>query len=229
MYLTEPHLHTSETSYCGELSGAEMVRRYAAAGYHTVFITDHFSYGFRRDECVLGKSPEEVIERYYAGYRAALEEGRACGVTVLPAAEISVSFAPNHYLAYGENVAAFLTQHPEVTDLQDPAAFFSLAHENGIFIVQAHPFRGNCIPTPIGPDAVEVINTAPQDYDPEAEEKTRRIARENGLLMTSGSDAHHPHDIALGGIGTEKPIRTAADYIEALRRGDAQLFDRHRQ
>jgi hypothetical protein len=40
-YKTEPHIHLSEVSPCARLSAHEMIRLYAEAGYHTVFISDH--------------------------------------------------------------------------------------------------------------------------------------------------------------------------------------------
>ena len=40
-YKTEPHIHVAEVSPCARLSAREMIRLYADAGYHTVFVSDH--------------------------------------------------------------------------------------------------------------------------------------------------------------------------------------------
>ena len=42
MYKIETHMHVSETSGCALLSAEEMIKRYAEAGYDTVFSTDHY-------------------------------------------------------------------------------------------------------------------------------------------------------------------------------------------
>ena len=41
----ETHLHTSEVSQCGRIPAREMIRRYHAAGYGAVVVTDHFLPG----------------------------------------------------------------------------------------------------------------------------------------------------------------------------------------
>ena len=42
MYKIETHMHVSETSGCAHLTADEMIKRYAEAGYDTVFLTDHY-------------------------------------------------------------------------------------------------------------------------------------------------------------------------------------------
>ena len=44
------------------------------------------------------------------------------------------------------------------------------------------------------------------------------------MPITSGSDAHRPEDVGLGGVLTERPIESAADYIEAVKRGAITLL-----
>ena len=61
MFRTETHLHTAETSPCGKVSAAEMVKRYYDAGYKTLFITDHFYTKYF--ETLGNLSWEEKIER----------------------------------------------------------------------------------------------------------------------------------------------------------------------
>ena len=41
-FYVQLHLHTSETSRCGEAPAVEMVRACKTAGYDLIAITDHF-------------------------------------------------------------------------------------------------------------------------------------------------------------------------------------------
>ena len=42
MFKTETHMHTDESSRCGKVPAREMVALYHAAGFTTLFISDHF-------------------------------------------------------------------------------------------------------------------------------------------------------------------------------------------
>ncbi len=41
-FLLDMHMHTKETSSCGEVPAAEGVRLYKEAGYQGIMITDHY-------------------------------------------------------------------------------------------------------------------------------------------------------------------------------------------
>ena len=214
MYKTETHLHTSEVSRCGKVSAAEMISRYRDAGYTTVFVCDHFTADyFRRYGDI---SWEEKVSRHLRGYRAAKEAGDALGVHVLLSSELRFEGSVNDYLLYGID-ESFLLECRGVFSMQIEA-FIDYAHARGVSVIQAHPMRGGkCTPTPLYVDGMEVYNTNPRHENFTGE--TLAIARQHGLLITSGSDAHRPEDIACGGIQTDTPITSAAEYIAALRTG----------
>ena len=68
-YKTEPHIHVAEVSPCARLSAREMIRLYAAAGYHTVFVSDHLHRNcFARFGDL---SWREKVARFAMGYEAA--------------------------------------------------------------------------------------------------------------------------------------------------------------
>ena len=225
MFYTETHLHTAEVSLCAGMPAREGIRCCAEKGYSTVFITDHFKWDFwsQFGDDVTNK---EKVERFFEGYRQAKDEGEKLGITVLPAAEISTTFAPNHYLLYGDDIASFLEQHPEIVTFKEPEPFFETVHRAGMFCVQAHPFRRNCIPTHEGPDAYEAYNTAPDEYSPDQTEKALALAAMHAKPITGGSDAHFPNDTGRGGVGTEQKIETPSDYIAAVRSGSVTPLHR---
>ena len=218
MYLTETHLHTYPTSGCSKFSPREAVERYRAAGYHTLFITDHFSKRFGFDTEL---SWEGKLDLFFAGYEEAKTIGEAFGMCILPSMELTLKTSRNDYLLYGVTKTFFLDK-PHVFEMT-PQEVYTIAREAEIFVVQAHPMRDQkCVPTPDAADAFEAVNTNPRHENFDAE--VTAIAKAHGLFITSGSDAHRPEDVARGGIMTEQPIHSVADYINALKTGACQMI-----
>ena len=219
MFKTEPHLHTAEVSPCAHLGAAEMIRHYAKAGYRTVFVSDHLK---RRYFDALGeKSPKEQFESFFRGYELARETGQRLGLTVLPSAELSLDCSPNHYLLYGFTLDFFLAKR----DLFSMTAreLCDYAHENGVTVVQAHPYRdGKTEPDVAGIDALEVHNPNPRHENYTV--RALAYAEAHGLAITCGSDAHRLEDIARGGVLTEEEIRTPDDYVRLLKQRRLKLI-----
>ncbi|MBE6561920.1 MAG: histidinol phosphatase [Ruminococcaceae bacterium] len=214
MYKTETHLHTAESSSCGKLCAEEIITRCHGAGYTTVFVSDHFT---RKSLARFGDLPwEAAVDRYLRGFRAAEETGRQLGMHVLLSAEIRFDGSINDYLLYGIDEAFLLACRD--TFSMDIHKFLPFAHEHGVTVIQAHPLRdGKCTPMPEDVDGFEVYNTNPRHDNHSAD--ALALAKQHHLLITSGSDAHRVEDIAGGGILTDTPITTAAEYIAALRSG----------
>jgi len=224
MYLTETHLHTSESSPCGRLSAEEMLRLYKSAGVTTVCITDHYSQGgFDRMGLTDTTQREELILR---GYRVAKKVAASLNMHVILSAEFQLyNCFENHYLVYGieENFFAF-GQDILALSVSD---FSRYCHNRGAYIVQAHPYRPGCQPTPEYVDAMESINGKAICYDATEETRTEEIARLYELPLTAGSDAHGDEDHASALIVTATPIITAKDYIQALCTGNYMCRKNH--
>lgn len=221
MYKTETHLHTSEGSRCGKLTASEMVDIYHEAGYKTIFVTDHLyrDYFDRMGDI----SWKEKIDIFMSGYENALAAAGKYGMNIILSGEIQCGACPNHYLLYGID-KEFLNKRDDILDI-DIEQFYKFAKENGVFIVQAHPFRdGKCHPTPEFADAIEVYNTNPRHND--FDDKAISVAKENALPMTSGSDAHRADDAAFGGVISEEPIESTEDYIRLLKSGKLEIICR---
>ena len=220
MYKTETHLHTSEISPCGKLSAGEMVKRYHEAGYHTICISDHVMQSYFDD---MGDIPwKEKVAIIFWGYYKAKRAAQKYNMNVIMSAELMLEGTPpNHYLIYGIT-KKFLLKYPDFCKL-NIEEFSKIAKENGVFIVQAHPYRdGKNFPTPEYVDAFEVYNSNPRhsDYSEDAMKK----AKANHLYISAGSDAHRAEDVAGSGIMTEKEIRTAKDLIAAIKSGEIKLI-----
>jgi len=220
MFKTETHAHTAEGSACGRMTAEELVRAYYAAGFKTLFISNHFTAKH------LGAwgdlSWDESVDRFLLGYRNAKVIGDELGMHVLLAAEIGFDAAPNlHYLVYGIS-EAFLKSYPDLTAMLQED-FYELAKQHGILLIQAHPYRdGNTAVTPKTVDGFEVCNPNPRHiaHDDLAE----RTADQYCLCRTAGSDAHRPEDIGQTAMLSEEEIRSAEDYINLVKSGKAGFY-----
>lgn len=212
-YVYETHCHTDESSRCGQVVGAETARMYKEAGYAGVVITDHFnSYTFEKAGL---KTWEEMIDHHMAGYRAAkaLEDEH---FTVLYGLELRFEAEnDNDYLVYGPD-ETYLRAHPFLCYQESYEEFYLNAKSEGLVVFQAHPFRSRMqVVKPQYLDGIEVFN-GNMRHDSRCE-IALQWAMKYGLPMLSGSDFHRPEDLARGGIITDRPIRTMAEFLSVLR------------
>ena len=212
-YVYETHCHTDESSRCGKVPGAEAARMYKEAGYAGIVITDHFnSYTF--DKAGL-KTWEEMIAHHMAGYRAAkaLEDE---DFTVLYGLELRFEAEnDNDYLVYGAD-EDYLRAHPFLCYQDSYEDFYCRAKEEGLIVFQAHPFRNRI--QVVNPDCVDGIEVFNGNFRHDSRcEIALEWAKKYRLPMLSGSDFHQTADLAHGGIVTDRPIRTMADFLSVLR------------
>ena len=213
-YLYETHCHTDESSRCGQVKGADVVRMYKEAGYDGIVVTDHFnSYTF--DKAGLTRW-EDMIAHHMAGYKAAkaLEDE---SFSVLYGLELRFEAEnDNDYLVYGVD-EAYLRAHPFLCYQESYETFYRQAKEDGLIVFQAHPFRNRMqIVKPDYLDGIEVFN-GNAGHDSRCE-IALEWAMKFGLSILSGSDFHEPSHLARGGIITDTPIRTMDDLLSVLRK-----------
>jgi len=209
-YITELHCHTSEISGCAHLTAREQAERYVENGYSTLVITNHYSKSF------FTKSQKEIGERvhdYFAPYYEVKEEMKG-KLHVLIGLELHTEFSDNDYLIYGFDEELIKKVH-YLYDFR-PKDLHDYARQNGLLVVQAHPFRNNMkITDPQYLDGMEVFNGA------HTHESRNQMAfywaKEYGLIPTSGSDKHNDDQECCGGIVTDKPITTIEELVQTLK------------
>ncbi len=219
MYLTELHAHTSEVSPCAHQTAAEVAERYIAAGYSTVVVTNHYCDYVM---CGAGENWDERFSYYVSGYRA-MKEYAGDRLCVLLGAELRFEENHNDYLIIGfdEN---FLYEHPDLHRMK-LKEFSALARENGILVIQAHPFRNGMQVTPAKYlDGIEVFNGHPEHHS--RNRLAREFCRMYGLIPTSGSDFHDATSEESGGIMTDTPITSQKQLAEILQSGNYRLLCR---
>ena len=136
-YLYDLHVHTSETSACGQVAAKDVVDSYIRAGYDGIAITDHY-HGVYFDG--LGNMPwPEKVHRYMGGYRAARRAAEGTDLQVLFGIEFRNRETDDDFLVYGVD-EDFLAAHPELCELPLAEAIARF-HEAGAMVIQAHPVR----------------------------------------------------------------------------------------
>ena len=217
MYKYELHCHTGDVSLCAKISPEDLLRRYVAAGYNGLVITNHFSpMTFWRSGMLQTK---KEVERYLSAYYR-LRDAAGEGFTVLLGLELRHYATANDYLVYGVE-EDWLKAQPNML-LWGEKKMSRRVHAQGYLVYQAHPFRPfiyRCDPALL--DGVEVFNGHTGDAENAA---ALQWARQRHMPMSSGSDTHTETDPIGGGILTETPIRSNADLLQSLRDGAFTLL-----
>ena len=119
----ELHLHTAETSSCGEVAADEAIRLFKQNGYDLVCVTDHFNDRyFNYYETILPPGLDEAqkwrasVDIWLAGRHAAKDAGEKYGITVIQGAEIQLSGSRTSCMA-----SATYTQRMTRSRCADPA------------------------------------------------------------------------------------------------------------
>ncbi len=215
-YIYETHLHTSQTSACGQSQGREYIGRYQDLGYAGIIVTDHF---FGGNTAVPRNLPwRERIHLFCRGYEDAKEAGDKAGFSVFFGWE--EHFDGDEYLIYGLE-KQWLLDHPEAEHWTRKEQFAAV-HAAGGCVVQAHPFRDrgyiSAIRLSTGcVDAVEGYNAANR---PENDILAVRYAKALGLPVTAGSDIHQVNmhlDGEMMGVVFDRPLSSIHDYVKAIR------------
>ena len=215
-FKTELHAHTSEVSPCGHVTAPEVAERFITEGYTSLVITNHYC-DYVIDN--LKGSWQEKMDYYVYPYHL-MKEYAADRLNVILGCELRFEGSINDYLIYGMT-EEFLRQNPNLHKM-NLRTFADLAHENGLLVIQAHPFRnGITIVNPALLDGMETFNGTPS-YDgrnPVAD----AWAKQYGLIRTSGSDFHNPDQRGYGGILTSAAIRTGEELVAVLKSGNYTL------
>lgn len=204
-HLIDIHCHTAETSNCGQTPADETVRLYNSLGYSGIMVSDHLhNYTFRTlKKTVPNPTWEEKMEYFLKGYKAALKEAENFeGFKVYLGCELRFDENDNDYLVFGLTEEKLRKMEGVVEmDTEDGIKFVKSL---GCAVIQAHPFRKNCVVVKPGIyDGVEVYNGH------KGHESNNDIAlmwaKKYNYVMTSGTDFHGEHDPNSGIYVDEMP------------------------
>ena len=202
----DPHTHSSGVSICSGVTVEEIIDDKIANGYQGIVLTNH---------CQKHYYPESehsaYIERVIAEYKKAKAYGEKKKFLVLLGLEVSI-FEPayNDWLLYGVS-EEILRKSPCLYSLTQ-RELFEFCQNNGVVLVQAHPFRNSGWGEREFMHGVEV-NCSGGDID-KAEMVIAR-AKENGFLVTAGSDYHRTKSNR-GGMFVPSWVKTSEDFGKYL-------------
>lgn len=215
-YLFDTHIHTAQSSSCGEVPAADVVDRYRSLGYDGIIVTDHVNaYNFSK----LGSTYDEQAKNWLNGYNAAKEHA-ADGFTVILGMEIRFLNYENDYLVYGfDEDFIFSRDLAHIERLED---FLPIVKERSLAIYQAHPFRPKMTVMPHRLlSGIEVYN-GHANHD-SSNEIAYRWAKKYSLAMLSGSDFHGNTKMEPGGVYFSEMPKDSFDVARMLKSGDYSL------
>jgi histidinol phosphatase-like PHP family hydrolase len=219
-YKYETHLHTTEASACSKRSAAEQVRFFKDAGYTGIIVTDHF---FGGNTNIARNLPwNNRIDLFCKGYENAREEGERLDLSVFFGWE--AGFKGTEFLIYGLD-KQWLKEHPDILSWSVEEQYRRV-HEDGGFVVHAHPFRVRPYIKEIRlfpefVDAVEVINIGNRNHD--FDRQALLYAKKHKLPVTAGTDAHGIED-GLSGVEFPYRLEHIKDFITGIRAGEHVLI-----
>ena len=219
LYKTELHCHTAEMSRCATQSAKQTAEKYAAAGYSTLVVTNHFkSSNIRSDDW------REAVDLFFDAVEL-VREAAGDRLTVLDGAEVELNSGNNEYLLYGASREKFYDM-PDMLDLSY-SGLFAEAKKRGMLMVQAHPFRFSMeVVDPGYLRGIEVFNgeAGEDSHNSTAMSWLKSFQGMKDLFPTSGSDCHWVDQQPNGGILTQKAIASNEELLETLLRRDYALI-----
>ena len=225
-YKYQMHIHTYPCSACGGMSPAELCQALHENGYQGAVITNHFYHGNSGIDRSENTTWEAFVLAYEKDYLECLEEAKKYDLDILFGIEESV-IPGLEVLCYGIT-PKMLYDNPHLMNC-DGEEFTKTLRENGVVIIQAHPFREACyIPNPgMLPleyiDGIEVYNKG--NSTDEMNQKAVEFAKEHpNLIITSSADAHSTDRVMFGGIITDKRIKTPTDLALTLKNREYKLI-----
>lgn len=231
-FYVQLHLHTAETSACGESGGADMARACKEAGYDMIVVTDHFfnanigigNFKHKPDIAMPDLTWAEKVDYLFGGYRAAKAEGDRIGLTVLKGWE-TFTQGPE-YLTYGLG-EEFLLANPDIAEIPS-LEYLNRVHAAGGYVIHAHPYRRAWYIPDFEPDCehvdgFETYNAG--NRDPSCNERAFTTAREHNLIAVAGSDAHAVNEVRGGAMRFRRRLETMDDLISAIRNGEGEIVE----
>ncbi len=215
-FLFDIHIHTEESSGCGEMSAADVVRHYEECGYDGLCITDHMN---KHNACQFGKTYAEQSRAFLKGWHAA-KKAAGDRLKIILGMEIRFTDCDNDYLVYGFD-EDFVFKC-DLTDFGSLKEFRPFADENSLIVIQAHPFRKNMkIIEPELLDGMEVYN-GHGGHD-SRNDIAYRWAEKFNLRKTSASDFHYNSGMEHGGMYLDEMPGDSKDLARIIRENKYRL------
>ena len=181
------HEHTGGISWCCKMDAKQIVAEAKKVGLDGFVLTNHYCKVYTKE-----KGFDAWLEDYIREADLTADIAEKEGMRVLFGVEVTMEYDQRiHILLYGVD-AAFLRTNKELY-LLSPKQLHELCRQNGIFMVQAHPYRNGTVPLPIEEVDGYEINCHPK-YKTTCSQELLTLNRETGILLTCGCDYHGDTD-----------------------------------
>lgn len=227
MFVYELHMHTAETSRCGQSPAKDMVAAYARKGFSGIVVTDHFVNGnsYANDP----ETWKEKMDVYLRGYKAAKEAGDAIGLKVYFGVEYThLGGNGEDYLLLGLK-PEHLYNELENCDKWSIEYLCTVVHALGGIVIRAHPYREAGYIAHAGIerpgldiDAIEIFNAGNRTES--FNQKALNMALQENKPWTAGSDSHHVSTAGLAFVGFDQNPRDYAELCRMIRDGKAYVM-----
>lgn len=219
------HSHCLPVSKCAWHDPEQLPQFFLEGGIDAIVLTNH-CYPYHCE--TLSPDLAEQARIYVDIYHRVRDKAREVGFRAFFGAEIKLMREPNmpEFLLYGLSEEDFIESYPLYNCTQKE--LFDFCTEKDILMVQAHPFRVEQGYAPADMryvHGIEVYNPHPS-FDSRISDAIR-LARENGKIMTSGSDFHVSGQA--GGAGMIIPDTITDQFMlrDFLKTGEPQIFNRN--
>ena len=183
-FRTELHAHTLPISRCSEFYAEELIELYKKVGVHSIVLTNHFTPAHLKNG-----SKAEVVKEYIDAYKEFKRVANENGIEAIFGIELRFTENLNDYLLYGIDKSDVEAIYDYVdSGLEN---FYKGFKRDGIIVVQAHPKRDKM--TEIDTDYLD----GQEGFNMHLGHNSRvalatACANKKGLIVTGGSDFHHP-------------------------------------
>ena len=217
------HVH-SGFSVCASTNYKEAADAFAEQNMHFV-LCNHYTACYTRPYG--GEySVDEYPVRFVEEYQRAAEYGKQKGVRVFFGIEVGIVLPDCPYaefLIYGAT-PKMLLDCPRLYDLGQ-RELYDWCKANDLMLVQAHPYRKEQGHFPHDMTLVDGVEINCHFRFLREEERVRKLAAENNLLITCGSDYHRLGQQGAGGIICED-VQTEQELKNVLMSNNFEVFIR---
>ena len=223
-YKYQMHMHTKPCSLCAGIDSVAMVHAIKDGGYDGGVITNHIKHGNTGIDRNLPW--HDFVKAYEDDYLLMKAEADKLDIDIIFGIEQGVCGNGQEILVYGIT-PQMLYDHPEL-DTNSIKVWYETLKPLGAVIIQAHPYRdrgyiSDSTPIPEYIDGIEVINAG--NFVNEDESAAEYAASKEGIITTSGGDAHEVRRSCSGGIMTARRITDGEILTEILTHGTYNLLE----
>ncbi len=229
MYKLEMHLHTLGKSPCATTDEKTIAELYESNGYDGIICTNHYISELFRS--YYQKSSDRDNALYYVdGYYTLKAECEKRHIDVFLGMELCID-SLTYYKPYPPHAELLIYGITPEYIIENPTDLFKMSLEEvssfcksqGWILGQSHPYRSASV-VPLDPkflEAVEAYNGHHSHVN--QNEKAMKMAEDNGLLKTAGSDFHHIDGVDAG-VYLKNAVKTNEELVEELRRRRHIIF-----